>query len=63
MRKQPSRRRWLARYRLGRWIPWLVVEQHRLPVSQDDEVDQLARYRLGEWIPWEAVVEHRRPTH
>jgi hypothetical protein len=41
-RKQPSRRRWLARYRLGRWIPWDAVVAHRLPV---DEHDQLARYR------------------
>jgi hypothetical protein len=36
MRKRTSRRRSLACYRLGKWIPRQAVVEHRLLVDQDD---------------------------
>lgn len=29
-RKQDSKRRWIARFRLGRFIPYLVIMQHNI---------------------------------
>jgi len=37
-RKQPSKRRWKARLRMGRWIPRMAIEGHSLTAPEGDKL-------------------------
>lgn len=36
--KQPSKRRWKARLKQGRWIPRMVIEAHSLTAPEGDKL-------------------------
>ena len=45
-RKQPSKRRWKARWRLGKPVPWLAIAEHDLydMIKNDVEYNPLSEH-------------------
>ena len=65
--KSDSKRRWLARFRLGKFIPYVVLDEHpdlayRLsPITYEPYIDAFRMIGSGDRPNWDiAAVPHAR---